>query len=184
MAKRKNRRSPTEYRRKMLYVWIISLFFLVLLVVLDVILVDHQINFANRALKAPVDYSKIHFEGLSIGDKVTPEILEHRVIDAEYDFFWNNIAISVDDDNIITRLGFYSSDSTDNQENSAVDIYNVIIDYRGYPIKHVSDFVTYFGYTNVKSFNRYKYLTYMDERYTVDITLMDDEIYNVVLSKK
>ena len=57
MAKKKIRRSEAAYRRKMLLVWIIALFFLALLVLLDAIIVYNQMHPVNRALSEPVDYS-------------------------------------------------------------------------------------------------------------------------------
>jgi hypothetical protein len=42
----------------------------------------------------------------------------------------------------------------------------------------------FFGYTKVTNFGHYKYLTYQDERCSVDITLYNGEIYNIELTAK
>ena len=185
MAKKKIRRSETAYRRKLLLVWIVSLFFLALLVLLDVIIVYNQMHPVNRALSEPVDYSKIHFEGLAVGKEASPEILEHPIVDSNYNYSWNNISIAVDNDNIITRLGFYTTEPSINDlASEGANIDNTLIDYRDYPLLTISDFVTYFGYTKVTNFDHYKYLTYQDDRYVVDITLYNRKIYNIELYKK
>ena len=185
MAKRKIRRSAVAHQRKVRLIWIVSLFFLALLVLLDVVIVYNQVYPPDRALSEEVDYSKIHFEGLSLGDKITPELKAQRVIDAEFDYSYKNIAISVDNDDVITRLGFYTTEPINNNAGGeGTNINNVIIDYRDYPLKTISDFVTYFGYTKITNFRNYKYLTYQDTNYAVDITLVYGEIYNVELYKK
>ncbi len=185
MPKKKIRRSPQAYQRKMIFVWIVSLFFLVLLVVLQVIIVYNQTHPANRALSAELDYSKIHFDGLAIGDEISDEIAAQRVIDAEFDYSWHNIAISVDENNRISRLGFYTTEPLDNDKaGNNTNISNVVLDYRDYPLSSVSDFVMYFGDTKVTNFDHYKYLSYQHNDYILDLTLYDGTIYNVVLYKK
>ena len=185
MAKKKIRRSETAYRRKMLLIWIVSLFFLALLVLLDVVIVYNQMHPVNRALTEEVDYSKIHFEGLAIGEEASPEILAHPIIDSNYNYSWNNISIFVDADNVITRLGFYTTEPAANDLSSVgASIENTAIDYRDYPLLTISDFVNYFGYTKITNFDHYKYLTYQDDNYVVDVTLYDRKIYNIELSKK
>lgn len=180
MAKRKIRRSNRAHHRKMVFAWIITLFFLALLVALDVVVVYNQIYPPNTALSSEVDFSKIHFNGLSIGGEVSEEILQHRVIDADYDYSYEDISISVDENNQINRLAFYTT-SAGEDENTTIN--DVAVDYRGYPLKDISDFVTYFGMTKVTNFSHFKYLSYRDGDYVLDITLFKGEIYNVTLSK-
>ena len=185
MAKKKVRRSETKFQRKILFVWIAALFFLVLLVLLSVVIIYNQINPPNRALTDKVDYSKIHFEGLSVGKEASEEIKKNPIIDAEYDYSWHNISIAVDDNNIITKLGFYTTaPSESDMVSEGANIHNTNIDYRDYPLLSVTDFVNYFGKTKITNFDHYKYLTYQDKNYVVDITLYDGEIYNIELTQK
>lgn len=165
----------------MVFVWIITLFFLLLLVLLDFIVVYNQLNPPNKALSAELDYSKIHFNGMALDTEISAEALEHKVIDAEFDYSYEDISISVDENNMIDRLAFYTTASA---EGEGTTINDIIIDYRDYPLKAVSDFVTYFGYTKITNFGHYKYLSYGDDKYGLDLTLMDGDVYNVVLYKK
>jgi hypothetical protein len=181
MANRKLRRSYQDSYRKMVFVWIITLFFLMLLVLLEVITVYNQLHPPNKALSAELDYSKIHFNGLAIGNEIPAEALENRIIDAEFDYSYDDISISVDDNNIIDRLAFYTTELSDG---NGTTINDVVIDYRDYPLKVISDFVTYFGYTKIVNFGHYKYLSYGDDNYGLDLTLMDGDVYNVDLYKK
>ena len=179
MAKKKIRRSSRAHYRKMIFAWIISLFFLALLVVLDFIIVYNQVYPPNKALDSEIDFSKIHFNGLSLGEEINEKALQHRVVDADYDYSYEDISISVDDNNIIDRLAFYATTSGE----GGVTINDVAVDYRGYPLKTISDFVTYFGMTKVTNFNHFKYLSYRDGDYVLDITLFKGDVYNVILSK-
>lgn len=181
MAGRKLRRSYQDSYRKMVFVWIITLFFLMLLVLLEAIVVYNQVNPPNTALSAELDYSKVSFNKLVIGNEVPAEALENRVIDAEYDYSYENIAISVDENNIIDRLAFYTTESSDGK---GMTINDVAVEYRDYPLKTVADFVTYFGFTKITNFGHYKYLSYGDDNYGLDLTLMNGDVYNVVLYKK
>ncbi len=176
MAKKKIRRSEAAHRRKMFTIWIAALFLLVLLVVLDIVVIYNQTHPFNAALAAERDYSKIHFEGLSIGDELSDDKKLNQVIDANYDYVWKNISISVDGDDKIDRLGFYATPEK--------TIADVSIDYRDYPLYTASDFALYFGQTTIKNFNNYKYLTYADDKYAVDLTLLDGDVYSVSLYKK
>lgn len=178
---RKLRRSYQEHYRKMVFVWIATLFFLILLVAMDFVVVYNQINPPNKALSAELDYSKIHFNGMALGSEIPAEVLEHKVIDAEYDYSYDNISISTGNDNTIDRLAFYTTSTSDGE---GTTINDVAIDYRNYPLKAVSDFVTYFGYTKITNFGHYKYLSYGDDNYGLDLTLMDGDVYNVILYKK
>ena len=185
MAKKKIRRSEAAHQRKMIFMWIISLFFLALLVLLDVIIVYNQTHFAIRAFSEEIDYSKIHFEGIAIDQEASAEMLSQPIIDAEYDYSYNNISIAVDDNNIITRLGFYTQEpSSDDLNSDGVNIHNTVVDYRDYPLISASDFANIFGYAKVTNFDHYKYFSYQDDKYVVDVTLYDGEIYNIELSKK
>ncbi len=185
MAKRRVRRSEAAYRRKMLLIWIVALFFLALMVLLDILIVYNQVNPPNRALTEDVDYSKLHFEGLAIDKEAPEEVLQNPIIDSNYNYSWNNISVAVDENNIITRLGFYTTEpSIENPAIEGANIHNTVVDYRDYPLLSVSDFVTYFGYTKITNFDHFKYLTYQDDHYVVDITLYDGELYNIELSKK
>lgn len=185
MAKKKIRRSEEAYRRKMMFIWIIALFFLVLLVLLEAVIIYNQTHRPIRAFSEEVDYSKIHFEGISINQEASAEILSHPIIDAEYDYSYDNISIAVDDNNIITRLGFYTQEpAAIDLKSDGVNIHNTVIDYRDYPLLTASDFVNLFGYTKVTNFDHYKYFSYQDDNYVVDVTLYDGNIYNIELSKK
>lgn len=185
MASKKARQTEVKYQRKMLIVWIAALFFLALLVLLSTVIIYNQIHPSNAALSGKVDYSKIHFEGLSVGKEAADEIKQTPIIDAEYDYTWHNISIAIDDDNIITKLGFYTTEpSADDLVSEGANIHNTAIDYRDYPLLTISDFVNYFGTTKITNFGHYKYLTYQDDHYAVDITLYDGEVYNIELTKK
>ena len=181
MGKKRVRRSRDEHYRKMMFFWIIALFFLALLVVLDFITAYSQLKGANSALNAELDYSKIHFEGLAIGQELPSEVREHQVIDADFGYSWNNIAISTDNNGFIDQLAFYTTGTT---ENGGATINDVSIDYRGYPLKTITDFAMYFGQTKILNFDHYKYLKYGDDHYSLDLTMMDNEVYNVILYKK
>ncbi|MBR3176675.1 hypothetical protein IKF25_01745 [Candidatus Saccharibacteria bacterium] len=181
MAKRKIRRSYQEHYRKMVFVWIATLFFLLLLILLDFIVVYNQINPPNKALSAELDYSKVSFNGMTIGSDISTEALAHQVIDAEFDYSYDDISISVDENNKIDRLAFYTTATSDG-DGTTID--DVALEYRGYPLKAASDFVSYFGYTKITNFSHYKYLSYGDDNYGLDLTLMDGNVYNVVLYKK
>ena len=174
---RKIRRSLEAHRKKMFILWIVALFFLMLVVVLDVVIVYNQVHPVNRAFSEEIDYSKIHFEGLALGDEISQEQMASPVIDADYDYTWHHVSIGVDQNKIINRLGFFTSAPDTN-------IHNTVVDYRGYPITAASDFVNFFGFTKITNFDHYKYFSYQDDNYLVNITLYDGEIYNVELSRK
>ena len=142
---RKIHRSLEAHRKKMFILWIIALFFLMLVVVLDVVIVYNQVHPVNRAFSEEIDYSKIHFEGLALGDEISQEQMTSPVIDADYDYTWHHVSIGVDQNKIINRLGFFTSAPD-------TDIHNTVVDNRGYPITAASDFVNFFGFT--KSLNR------------------------------
>ncbi|MBR5418655.1 hypothetical protein IK110_00150 [Candidatus Saccharibacteria bacterium] len=180
MAKKRIRRSLEEHRRKLYFLWIVILFFLCL-VTATIIVVGLERMPKNRALSEEVDYSQLSFEGYKLGDEVPLEVRRNDIVDLDYEYTWEGVSISVDKENRIDRLAFFTTDSSDN---SSKGINDVVIEYRGYPVKQLADFATYFGMTNVTNFGHYKYLTYSDEKYGVDITLMDGEIYNIELYKK
>ena len=185
MAKKKVRRSETKFQRKLIFIWLIAIFFLVLLVLLSSVIIYNQVNESKYAVIGEIDYSKIHFEGLSVGKEASKEILKNPIVDAEYDYSWHNISIAVDDNNIITKLGFYTTaPSESDMASDGINIHNTDIDYRNYPLQSFADFVNYFGTTKITNFNHFKYLTYQDERYVVDVTLYDGEVYNIELTQK
>lgn len=179
---RKIRRSNAAHRRKMFRIWVATLLVLVGLVVYDAVLVYQTDHPERVALAAERDYSKIHFQGMALGDEITIEKMSHHVTDATYKYIWKNISIAVDDENHITQLGFYAM--PDVNEKTNISIADAVIDYRGRFLTSLDDFKLYFGNANFRSFERYKYVTYSDDKYNLELTLMDDEIYNVVLSKK
>lgn len=183
MAKKKIRRSYEQHRRKLFFFWTVALFFLCLLTVLSIVVIASNYNarHANRALDAEVDFSKISFEGLRLGDEASAELRQNQIIDANYQYSQNNISVGVDGDYFINRLAFFATEQSDG-ENVSID--DVIIEYRGYPLKTVNDFVTYFGFTTPKNFGIYKYLTYADDKYAVDVTLRDGKIFNIELYAK
>lgn len=182
MAKKKVRHSETKFQRKILFIWITALFFLALLVLLSIVIVYNQINPPNM-MSGKVDYSKIHFEGLSIGREASAEVLKNPIVDAEYDYSWHNISVAVDEHNIITKLGFYTTvPSEADMASEGANIHNTSIDYRDYPLLSITDFVNYFGTTKITNFDHYKYLTYQDDDYVVDVTLYDGEVYNIELT--
>ena len=180
MAKKRIRRSLEEHRRKLYFLWTVILFFLCL-VTAAIIVVGLERMPRNRALSEKVDYSQLSFEGYKLGDEVPLEVRRNDIVDLDYEYTWEGVSISVDKDKRIDRLAFFTTDSSD--ENSK-GINDVVIEYRGYPIKQLADFATYFGMTDVTNFGRYKYLTYSDDKYGIDVTLMDGEIYNIELYKK
>ena len=180
MAKKKIRRSLAEHRRKLYFTWLVILFFLCL-VTAAVLVVGLEKMPRNRALEEERDYAELSFEGYKLGDEVPIEVRRNEIIDADYEYAWEGVSISADSNKRIDRLAFFTTDTTDDKSKSIDD---VIIEYRGYPIKTIADFVTYFGTTKVTNFGRYKYLTYADENYVVDITLMDGNLYNIELYKK
>lgn len=184
MVKKKLRRSEKEHRDKLLRLWFFTLAGLMTLVIVLVVIVDRRLHPSNEALSAEVDYSKICFEGLCLGDEVSEEIAAHKVIDATYNYFWNNISIAVDDENRINRLGFYTTDPIDlpGSEQGA-NFENANITYRDYPLDNFADFAMYFGKTKITRFSKYHYLGYSDKDYRVDLMLMEGEIYNLELSK-
>ena len=181
MAKKKFHRSEVAYRRKMTVVWFGALFLLLVAVAMECLIIYNQLHPANLALSAEVDFSKIHFEGLSIDREIDEEMYEHRVVDADYDFSWNNISVSVDENNKIDRLGFYTVGDAKSED--GVNVKTVNIDYRDYPLTAVSDFVTYFGDAKIVNFGHYKYLRFTDDKYSLVLTLLDKEIYNIELSR-
>jgi hypothetical protein len=180
MAKKKIRRSLAEHRRKLYFTWLVVLFFLCL-VTATILVVGLEKMPRNRALEEERDYSELSFEGYKLGDEVPLEVRRNEIIDADYEYSWEGVSISVGKDKRIDRLAFFTTDATDDKSKS---INDVIIEYRGYPIKTIADFATYFGTTKVTNFGHYKYLTYADENYAVDITLMDGNLYNIELYKK
>ncbi len=180
MAKKKIRRSLAEHRRKLYFMWIVVLFFLCL-VTATILVVGLREMPHNRALEEERDYAELSFEGYKLGDEVPLEVRRHGIVDADYEYLWEGVSISLDENKHIDRLAFFATESGDEKSKTIDD---VIIEYRGYPIKRIADFVTYFGTTKVTNFGHYKYLTYADENYAVDITLMDGEIYNIELYKK
>jgi len=177
MAKRKMRRSYEPMRRRMRFFWIVSLFFLVLLVVLDVVVALSNRARRNNALDAEVDYSKISMNGLFLGEEPDRETRNNIIVDPNYSYTWNNISFALDPDGRISRLGFFTT--TD-----GASFEDISLRYRGYPLATISDFATYFGYTRITNFGHYRYLTYADSRYGIDITMMDGELYNIELYKK
>ena len=180
MAKKKIRRSLAEHRRKLYFTWLVVLFFLCL-VTATILVVGLEKMPRNRALDAEIDYAELSFEGYKLGDEVPLEVRCHTIVDADYEYSWEGVSISADADKHIDRLAFFTTDATDD---GSKGINDVAIEYRGYPIKTIADFATYFGTTKVTNFGRYKYLTYADEKYVVDITLMDGDLYNIELYKR
>jgi hypothetical protein len=89
------RRSEAAYRRKMLLMWVVSLFFLVLLVLLDIVIVYNQTNSAIPALSEEIDFSKINFEGLAINENAPDEVLKRPIVDSNYNYAWNNVLVYV-----------------------------------------------------------------------------------------
>ncbi|MBR6166122.1 hypothetical protein IKQ65_00630 [Candidatus Saccharibacteria bacterium] len=177
MAKRKMRRSYEPMRRRMRLFWIVMLFFLVLLVVLDVIVVLSNRVRRNNALDAEVDYSKISLNGLFLGEEPEREVRDNIIVDPNYSYSWNNILFALDSEGRISRLGFFTT-----TDGASFD--DVSLRYRGYPLATISDFATYFGYTRITNFGHYRYLTYADLRYGIDITMMGGKLYNVEIYKK
>jgi len=177
MAKRKMRRSYEPMRRRMRLFWLAAIFFLVLLVVLDTIVVLGNRARRNNVLDAEVDYSKISMNGLFLGEEPEREIRNNIIVDSNYSYSWNDILFSLDTEGRINRLGFFTT-----TDGAGFD--NISLKYRGYPLATISDFATYFGYTRITNFGHYRYLTYADNHYGIDITMMDGKLYNVELYKK
>ena len=171
------RRSYEPLRRRMRFFWIAALFLLTVLVILDVTVALSDRARRNNVLDLEVDYSKISLNGLLLGTEPEAAALENTIIDSNYAYFWNNIAISLDTNGKINRLGFFTT--TDGASFS-----DISLKYRGYPLATIADFATYFGSTRITNFGHYRYLTYADNRYGIDITMMDGKLYNVELYKK
>ena len=174
---RKMRRTYEPLRRRMRLFWIAMLFFLTLFVVLDVIVVFSDRARRNNILDAEIDYSKISLNGLFLGDEPEPEARQNIIVDANYSYSWNNVSFALDTNGKINRLGFFTV--TD-----GANFSDISLRYRGYPLSTIADFATYFGPTRITNFGHYRYLTYADTRYGVDITMMDGQLYNVELYKK
>jgi len=181
MARKKIRRSLDARRRKLYFMWLVVLFFLCLITA-TILVVGLERMPKNRALTEAIDYSKLSFEGYQLGDEVPLEVRRNDIVDVDYEYMWEGVSISVDADKRIDRLAFFTTESSDAEHSKGIN--DVVIEYRGYPVKQLADFATYFGMTDVTNFGRYKYLTYSDDKYGVDITLMDGEIYNIELYKK
>ena len=174
MVKRKMRRSYDPMRRHLRFFWIAALFFLTLLTVLDAAVVLSNRARRNNILDAEIDYSKISMNGLYLSEEPSDEVRQNVIVDANYNYAWNNISISIDPQGKINRLAFFTT--TD-----GVDFEDVALSYRGYPLATISDFANYFGPTRITNFGHYKYLTYADSRTGIDITMMDGKLYNVEL---
>lgn len=174
---RKLRRSYEPLRRRMRFFWIVALFFLTILVILDVVVVFTDRARRNNVLDAEVDYSKISVNGLLLGVEPEEDALQNTIIDVNYAYSWNNIVFALDQNGKINRIGFFTT--TD-----GANFSDISLKYRGYPLATIADFATYFGSTRITNFGHYRYLTYADNRYGIDITMMDGKLYNVELYKK
>lgn len=181
MARKRRVRSRDEHWRKLMLLWIIAIFFLMVFVVVDIIVVYNRLHPENTAITSPTDYSKIRFEGMAVGDVVPADALDNPVVDSTYNYSWKNISIAADEDKKITRLGFYTIESTDPEK--AVSIDNISIEYRDYPLFTISDFVMYFGYTKITNFRNYKYLDYDYDGYGIHVELVEGKIYNIEVFK-
>lgn len=152
----------------------------------------NNVNIENTLSKEPnisedKSLSNLSFNGIKIGDKIE-EKMKNLVLDAPYKYEYENICIDTytQNDNIGYLAFFTSSDAEGNKSTS---IENVNIRYNNNKLETISDFKENLGNgteseKETRESGEHYSIEYYDNDLELSVSIINNEIYNVILKEK
>ena len=122
---------------------------------------------------------RITINGYEIGGMLTDEIKSYHAEDADFDYYFDDVAFWSGESGEITGLGFYSFNDIDGEAITDIDDSNII--YEGRRLATLADFEEAFGIGKYTKKEDYESLTYHQGNYEMTIQYRDDIIKNVIL---
>ncbi|MBP5656627.1 hypothetical protein J6X15_03520 [Candidatus Saccharibacteria bacterium] len=146
----------------------------------SVVLLSHNTSIVHLFGGIDNVYESAHLEKMSIngyriGEKVDPKIKEYQVIDADFKYYYDEVAFWEKDD-VVTGIGFYTFDY-----NLVTDITKSNIRYEGRRLATLDDFEETFGIGEEKVEKDNKTVIYRQGDYSLTIEIYKDVIQNVIL---
>lgn len=121
---------------------------------------------------------KLTINGYAIGDKMTSKIREYLTMDAEFPYYYNEVAFWEENDKI-SGIGFYTVGG-----NHPTTIAESNIKYEDRRLTTISDFEETFGIGEEQiDEDGDKTIIYRQGDFTLRVFIHDEKIYNVVLRK-
>ncbi len=120
---------------------------------------------------------KLTINGYKIGDKISDTAKEYQAIDADFDYYYDEVAFWVKDDKIV-GIGFYTFNY-----NLETDINKAEIIYEKQRLTTLDDFEETFGLGEEKTENDNKTIIYRQGDYTLTIEAYKGTVQNVILIK-
>ena len=126
------------------------------------------------------DIKNLSLNGIKLGDKIKEEQKNVLLDYYGYEYRYNNILISTDQNDIINELCFYTSESGDKK--TGVKDINVM--YNNTKLNTIDDFKNVFGEGNSDdSSQSYSNIEYTKDDYILILTVYNEELINIKLSK-
>ncbi len=121
---------------------------------------------------------KLTINGYAIGDKMTDRIREYLTLDAEFPYYYNEVAFW-EEDGKISGLGFYTVGG-----NNPTSITESNIKYEDRRLVKIEDFEETFGIGEEETDkDGDKTIIYRQGDYKLTVFIHNDTVYNVILRK-
>ncbi len=120
---------------------------------------------------------KLTINGYRVGDKISDSAKEYQVIDSDFDYYYDEVAFWVKDDNIF-GIGFYTFNS-----GLETSINDAKIIYEKQRLVTLDDFEETFGLGEEKSEQDNKTIIYRQDEYTLTVEAYKGVVQNVILLK-
>lgn len=145
----------------------------------------NTINTMNTEKNIDKDKSlnKILFNGIKIGDPIQEE-MKNLVLDAQYLYEYENICISVDVNDNINYLGFFTTTNARGEKTKSIN--DIDIKYNNNKLETITDFKENIGNgtETEKNDEGDYYINYYDDELELSIFVKNNEIYNIILQEK
>ena len=121
---------------------------------------------------------RMTINGYSVGDDLSAELKMNHAADADFDYYYDDVAFWGNGDKN-TGIGFYTFSDTDGHIISSIK--DVVIKYENRHLTTVEDFEETFGIGEHGKNENYETLTYHQGEYELSVQYKKDVIYNVLL---
>ena len=152
----------------------------------SVILLSHntsivQLFGGNDNVYESARLEKLTISGFTINSTLTDEIKAHKAIDAEFNYYYRDVAFW-DKDGKNAGIAFYTF--SDKEGNQVTSIETSDIKYEDRQLKTLDDFEETFGLGEHSEEGDSKIITYYQGEYKLTIQSRDGIVYSVILLRQ
>jgi len=122
--------------------------------------------------------ANISINGIKINDKATKK-MKNLVMDASFQYEYNNVGFSVDKEDKITEIIFHRTQSGD-------EIYSIKeadVLYKKEKLTTKDDFDKYLGRGETTKDDYFTYITYKEDNLKLRLSIKDGELYNIEITQ-